>query len=141
MNIGEAAVQAGLSAKRVRHYEAIGLIPKASRTFGNYRAYSDHDVHTLRFIRHARSLGFSIEAIRALLALWRDRRRPSRKVKELVLAHIGELDRRIEDLRRMKATLEHLAGHCHGDDRPECPILEELAGTSPKSGDRRPDLR
>ena len=127
MNIGEAARQAGINAKRVRHYEAIGLLPKAARSSGNYRAYSDNDVHTLRFIRQARDLGFAIEDIRALLGLWRDRRRPSREVKKLVQRHADELRTRIAELQAMVVALEHLGHRCHGDERPECPILDELS--------------
>jgi Cu(I)-responsive transcriptional regulator len=130
MNIGEAAKQAGVNAKRVRHYETIGLLPKAARSGGNYRSYSENDVHMLRFIRHARDLGFAIEDIRALLALWRDRRRPSREVKKLVQRHTAELRARIAELQAMVGALEHLAHHCHGDERPECPILEELGSAT-----------
>ena len=126
MNIGEAARQAGINAKRVRHYEAIGLLPKAARSGANYRSYSENDVHTLRFIRQARDLGFAIGDIRALLALWRDRRRPSREVKKLVQRHTDELRARIAELQGMVAALEHLGHRCHGDERPECPILDEL---------------
>jgi len=128
MNIGEAARHSGVSAKMIRHYEEIGLIPKASRSYSNYRTYSGKDVHTLRFIRQARSLGFSIKQIEQLLGLWRNQRRPSGKVKALALAHIAELDARISELEAMKRTLGALAAHCHGDDRPECPILDRLAG-------------
>jgi MerR family copper efflux transcriptional regulator len=131
MNIGQAAAQSGVSAKRVRHYEAIGLIPKASRTFGNYRAYAANDVHTLRFIRHARGLGFPVDDIRELLGLWRNRRRPSREVKRLVERHAAVLRARIAELQAMLGTLEHLAQHCHGDDRPDCPILEGLEHGAP----------
>ncbi len=129
MNIGEAATASGVSAKMIRHYEDIGLVPKAKRTFANYRRYSGNDVHTLRFIKQARNLGFSIEQIQRLLALWNDRRRPSRKVKELALAHVKELEQRIEELQDMKRTLATLAKHCHGDDRPDCPILDSLERT------------
>ena len=130
MNIGEAAKHSGVSAKMIRHYEGIGLIPKASRTYSGYRTYSGKDVHTLRFIRQARNLGFSIKQIEQLLGLWRNQRRPSSKVKALALAHIAELDARIAELEAMKRTLGSLAAHCHGDDRPECPILEGLAAPS-----------
>ncbi|MDH4174885.1 MAG: Cu(I)-responsive transcriptional regulator [Betaproteobacteria bacterium] len=127
MNIGEAARHSGVTAKMIRHYEGIGLIPKATRTFSGYRTYSANDVHTLRFVRQARNLGFSIKQIEQLLGLWRNQRRPSSKVKALALAHIGELDARITELQAMKRTLQDLAAHCHGDERPECPILEGLA--------------
>jgi len=127
MNIGEAARRAGINAKRVRHYEAIGLLPKAGRSPANYRSYSESDVHTLSFIRQARVLGFAIDDIRTLLGLWRDRRRPSRDVKKLVERHASELRERIAELEAMLRALEHLARHCHGDERPDCPILEGLA--------------
>lgn len=127
MNISQAAAASGVSAKMLRHYETIGLVPKARRTSSNYRTYTDTDVHTLRFIRTARDLGFSIDDIRALLALWRERR-PSREVKRLAERHAGELRTRIAELEAMLAALEHLARHCHGDERPECPILDGLVG-------------
>ncbi len=129
MNIGEAAKRSGVSARMIRHYEGIGLIPTAKRAGSGYRTYSGHDVHTLRFVRQARNLGFSVEQIEQLLGLWRNQRRPSSKVKALALAHVAELDARIRNLGAMKATLEHLAVHCRGDERPDCPILDELAGT------------
>jgi len=138
MNIGEAAQASGVSAKMVRHYEEIGLIPRARRTLAGYRMYSEGDVHTLRFIKQARNLGFSIEQIEQLLKLWQDRRRPSRKVKELAQEHIRELEERIREMQDMKRTLETLAKHCHGDDRPDCPILAGLEKTLPLSGPRRP---
>ena len=127
LNIGEAAQASGVSAKMIRHYEGIGLIPKARRTVSDYRIYSGTDVHMLRFIRHARDLGFAMSQIAELLRLWRDQRRPSRDVKRLALGHIAALERKIGELQAMKATLEHLTAHCHGDERPECPILDELA--------------
>jgi Cu(I)-responsive transcriptional regulator len=128
MNIGQAARHSGVSAKMIRHYEEIGLIPKAARSYSGYRTYTGNDVHTLRFIRQARSLGFSIKQIEQLLGLWRNQRRPSSKVKALALSHIAELDARIVELQAMKRTLQSLAAHCHGDDRPGCPILDGLAG-------------
>lgn len=130
MNIGHTAQVSGVSAKMIRHYEGIGLIPKASRTDSGYRTYTASDVHTLRFIRQARNLGFSIRQIEELLGLWRNQRRPSSKVKALALAHVEELDARIRELEAMKQTLQALAAHCHGDDRPECPILDGLAAPS-----------
>ena len=129
MNIGEAAAASGVSAKMIRHYESIGLVPKPRRTGANYRSYAEADVHMLRFVRAARDLGFSMSQIGELLDLWRDRRRPSRKVKALVTAHVRELERRITELQAMKATLEQLAHSCHGDERPDCPILERLEGS------------
>ncbi len=139
MNIGEAAKASGVSAKMIRHYESVGLFPEASRTNAGYRQYTGNDVATLRFIRHSRDLGFSLDQIRELLGLWHDRRRPSRQVKALAQAHLQELDQKLQELHAMKATLEHLVQCCHGDDRPECPILEILAdaetqNTPPKSG-------
>ena len=128
MNISQAAAASGVSAQMIRHYEAIGLVPKPRRSGANYRVYSDADVHTLRFVRAARALGFSMPEIGELLDLWRDRRRPTRKVKALVTAHVRSLERRIAELQAMKSTLEQLAQHCHGDERPDCPILERLEG-------------
>lgn len=138
MNIGEAAQASGVSAKMLRHYEEIELIPKTKRTFSGYRMYSERDVHMLRFIKQSRNLGFSIEKIGQLLALWQDRRRTSRKVKELALVHIQELEERIREMQDMKRTLAMLAENCHGDDRPECPILAGLEKTLPVSGTRWP---
>jgi Cu(I)-responsive transcriptional regulator len=131
MNIGQAATASGVSAKMVRHYESVGLFPEAARTEAGYRQYTERDVHTLRFIRHARTLGFSIEQIRDLLGLWHNRKRPSRQVKALAQAHIEELEAKLQELQAMKATLEHLVHCCHGDDRPDCPILEALARDAP----------
>ena len=131
MNIGEAAKASGVSAKMIRHYESVGLFPEAHRTDSGYRQYSDKEVSTLRFIRQSRDLGFSIEQIRELLGLWQNRRRPSRQVKALAQAHIQELDQKLQELRTMKATLEHLAHCCNGDDRPDCPIIDNLADESP----------
>jgi MerR family copper efflux transcriptional regulator len=127
MNIGEAAKASGVSAKMIRHYESVGLFPEASRTDAGYRQYTEKEVRTLRFIRQSRDLGFSIEQIRELLGLWQNRRRPSRQVKALAQAHIEELDEKLKELQAMKATLEHLVDCCHGDDRPECPIIDTLA--------------
>lgn len=127
-NIGEAAALGGVSAKMIRHYESIGLIPPAARTFAGYRLYDDADVHRLRFIARARRLGFGIDDIRGLLALWQDRGRASAEVKRLALEHAEELARKIRDLQAMQRTLEDLAARCHGDDRPDCPILDDLAG-------------
>lgn len=128
MNIGQAAAASDVSAKMIRHYEQVGLFPQPPRTDSGYRRYSEREVHTLRFIRHARDLGFSIQQIGELLGLWQNRRRSSRQVKALAEAHIAELQRKAQELLAMKATLEHLVQCCHGDDRPDCPILEELAG-------------
>jgi MerR family copper efflux transcriptional regulator len=127
MDIGRAAKASGVSIKMIRHYEAIGLLPKIARTFANYRVYGDNDVHTLRFIRRARTLGFSMEDIRELLSLWQSRTRSSASVKKIARAHIDELKEKIAELQGMVKTLEHLVHHCHGDHRPECPILDDLA--------------
>lgn len=127
MNIGQAAAASGVSAKMIRHYEEGGLIRAARRTASNYRAYSDNDVHVLRFIKRARALGFSIADIKTLLSLWQDRSRSSSAVKRIAGTHIAELERKIAELQSMVRTLDHLVHHCHGDHRPECPILEELA--------------
>lgn len=127
MNIGEASRRSGVSAKMIRHYEEIGLLPPAARSQSGYRIYSDSDVHALRFIRRARDLGFPLHQIAQLLELWRDRRRSSADVKRIALAHVDELQRKIAELQSMARTLDHLARHCHGDDRPDCPILDDLA--------------
>jgi Cu(I)-responsive transcriptional regulator len=127
LNIGETAKASGVSAKMIRHYEKVGLFPEALRTEAGYRQYTDREVSTLRFIRQSRDLGFSIDQIRELLGLWQDKRRPSRQVKALAQAHLQELDVKLEELSAMKATLAHLVNHCHGDDRPDCPIVEGLA--------------
>jgi len=127
LNIGEAAKASGVSAKMIRHYESVGLFPEADRTDAGYRQYSDKEISTLRFIRQSRDLGFSIEQIRELLGLWQNRRRPSRQVKALAQAHLQELDQKLQELQAMKSTLEHLVHCCHGDDRPDCPILDTLA--------------
>lgn len=126
VNIGQAARRSGVSAKMIRHYEEIGLLPKAARTDSGYRLYAESDVHNLRFIRTARDLGFGIKDIASLLRLWRNRRRASKEVKRIALAHIAELERRIEEIQTMKRALEHLADCCHGDERPECPILDGI---------------
>lgn len=130
MNIGEAAKASGVSAKMIRHYESVGLFAQAARTEAGYRRYTDKEVGTLRFVRQSRDLGFSIEQIRQLLGLWQDRKRPSRQVRALALAHIEELDEKLEELQSMKATLEHLVHCCRGDDRPDCPIIDSLARES-----------
>ena len=127
MNIGDAAQASGVSAKMIRHYEEVGLFPAARRTSAGYRQYDENAVHTLRFIRHSRDLGFSIPEIAELVGLWHNRRRPSRQVKALAEAHIRELEQKAAELLAMKSALEHLVQCCHGDDRPDCPILDELA--------------
>ncbi len=127
MNIGAAAAASGVTAKMIRHYEAIGLLRPAQRRANDYRDYGERDVHELKFIRRARRLGFSMEEIGALLALWRDRGRPSREVRLIAEAHVGELEARIADMQAMAKTLRELVHKCHGDDRPDCPILDDLA--------------
>lgn len=128
MNIGQAAKHSGVSAKMIRYYESIGLIAPAERSVSNYRQYTDVDIRALRFIRRARDLGFSMEKIQRLLALWQRQDRTSAEVKTLAKAHIEELNRHIEDLMAMRDLLENLAAHCHGDEQPDCPILDELSG-------------
>ena len=128
MNIGQVAKKSGVSAKTIRYYESIGLIPEASRTESGYRTYSDRDVETLRFIHHSRNLGFSVKDVSRLLDLWRNQKRASSDVKELALSHIEEVDRKIAELKTIRDTLTHLTRRCHGDNRPDCPILKELAG-------------
>ena len=127
LNIGGTAKASGVSAKMIRHYEKVGLFPEALRTEGGYRQYTDREVSTLRFIRQSRDLGFSIDQIRELLGLWQDKRRPSRQVKALAQAHLQELDAKLRELGAMRATLAHLVNHCHGDDRPDCPIVDTLS--------------
>src|SRR6202044_3438445 len=117
----------GVTAKMIRHYEAIGLLRPAQRRGNAYRDYGERDIHELRFIRRTRRLGFSIAEIEALLALWRDRARPSREVKRIAEAHIGDLEARVADMQAMAKTLRTLVAACHGDDRPDCPILDDLA--------------
>lgn len=125
-SIGRAAKLSGVTPKMIRHYEALGLIPKAARTLGDYRVYSTAEVHTLRFVRRARALGFSMAEIDKLLGLWRNQRRASSEVKRLALKHVAELDAKIEELHSMRDALADLAAHCHGDQRPDCPILDDL---------------
>ncbi len=126
MQIGTVADKTGISAKAIRYYESIGLIAAAERTDSGYRVYGDHDVQTLRFIQRARGLGFSVGEVADLLALWRDSERRSAQVKALAANHVAEIDRKIAGLRGMRETLTYLMERCHGDDRPECPILDAL---------------
>jgi Cu(I)-responsive transcriptional regulator len=139
MNIGQAAEASGVSAKMIRYYESIGLIPKTVRTQAGYRVYSDSDVHTLRFIRRSRDLGFPVEQIGDLVSLWQDRDRASKDVKRVALEHVEVLERKIAELQQMAGTLRHLARHCHGDTRPDCPILEELASDEIPVGHSKSD--
>lgn len=127
MNIGAAAALSGVPAKTIRYYEDIGLVRPAPRTGGGYRAYGDDDVHFLRFVRRARSLGFTVNECRQLLDLYRNPHRASAEVKALTMRRIAEIDRKMAELAAMRSTLLGLAENCHGDDRPECPIIEELA--------------
>jgi Cu(I)-responsive transcriptional regulator len=132
MRIGQAAAASGVSAKMIRHYESIELVPSADRLSSNYRLYTSTDVHRFRFIHRARSLGFSVERIRELLKLWSDRNRCSSEVKRIALAHVAELEARIAQMRDMAAVLHGLADACEGDARPECPILRGLEGPPPE---------
>ncbi|WP_431099214.1 Cu(I)-responsive transcriptional regulator [Polaromonas aquatica] len=127
LNIGQAAAHSGVSAKMIRHYESLGLLPTVHRTDAGYRQYGEKEVHTLRFIRRARALGFSMAEITELLKLWQNKRRASADVKRIALAHMADLERRIVEMEAMKQTLGHLAHCCQGNSRPDCPILSELA--------------
>ncbi|MGK7864950.1 MULTISPECIES: Cu(I)-responsive transcriptional regulator [unclassified Falsiroseomonas] len=139
MNIGEASKASGVSVKMIRHYEAIGLLPAPLRTESGYRVYRAEDVHALRFIGNARDLGFPLTEIADLLSLWRDRGRASAEVKRLAQAHVTAIDEKVKALQAMGDTLRHLAAACHGDHRPECPILEGISGqaVSPGAKERR----
>lgn len=133
MNIGSASGRSGVPAKTIRYYESIGLIRPADRRDNNYRDYSDGDVQTLRFISRARGLGFSVKEVAALLTLWHDKKRASHDVKALALRHVDDIDRKIAELRGMRQTLVSLTEQCHGDNRPDCPILEDLARIEARS--------
>lgn len=137
MNIGEAAAASGVSAKMVRYYESVGLLPQARRSASGYREYDATDVHRLRFVRRARDFGFAMEEIEALLALWIDRTRSSKDVKRIALSHVAELDGKIRNLTGLRDTLLHLADCCHGDHRPDCPILDDLGGSSCSATSKR----
>ena len=128
MNIGDASKASGVSSKMIRYYEQIGLIKPAHRTDSSYRTYTDNDIHTLRFVRRARDLGFSVEQMKTLLALWRDRSRASADVKAIALEQVAELERKAAAIAEMTKTLKHLVNNCHGDHRPDCPIIEGLEG-------------
>ncbi len=127
MNIGTAAEQSGVPAKTIRYYEDIGLI-RPARGENGYRDYADNDIHRLRFLQRARSLGFTIDECRLLLSLYADKNRASSDVKAIAMAKIEEIDRKLVELQSLRATLTDLAGNCHGDDRPNCPIMDDLAG-------------
>ena len=130
MNIGQAARRTGLSSKMIRYYESIGLLQPATRSESGYRLYQDQDLHNLAFIKRSRDLGFSLEEVGKLLALWQDRHRASADVKALAVQHIETLNQRIEELVSLRETLSQLITHCQGDDRPDCPILKDLANGS-----------
>ncbi len=127
MHIGTVAGRSGIPSKTIRYYESIGLIPEAPRSEAGYRRYAERDLHTLRFIQRARGLGFSVKEVSALLMLWRDDRRASADVKALSERHVADIDRKITELRAMRRTLVDLIDRCHGDHRPDCPILDDLA--------------
>lgn len=127
-NIGEAAARSGVSAKMVRHYESLGLLPSVDRTESGYRRYTAKEVHTLRFIKRSRDLGFGMDEIANLLKLWQNRRRSSAEVRRIATQRVRDLDERIAEMQSMRRTLEHLIHCCQGDHRPECPILDELGG-------------
>lgn len=129
MNIGEAARASGVSAKMIRYYESVGLIPAAARSVAGYRSYGPREVQSLRFVRRARDLGFPVATIAELLALWSDQERHSADVKALALEHVAALERKIAEMQAMAGTLRHLAEACSGSDRPDCPILEDLGGS------------
>ena len=128
VNIGSAAQRSGISAKMVRHYESLGLLPRVARTDSGYRKYSEADVHTLQFIKRGRDLGFSMVEIAELVGLWHNRKRASANVKRIAQRHLDELAQRIEAMQAMQRSLASLLDHCHGDERPDCPILDDLAG-------------
>jgi Cu(I)-responsive transcriptional regulator len=135
MNIGEAAERSGLPAKTIRYYEDIALVRPSGRRANGYRDYDEQDLHRLRFVQRARSLGFSVEECRELLDLYRDRSRASADVKALAEHRIEDIRRKVVELQAMEQTLTRLVQHCHGDDRPDCPIIDDLAGTSTGGGD------
>lgn len=133
MNIGEAATATGISVKMIRYYEDIGLVGPALRTYSGYRVYQDKDIQTLRFVRRARDLGFTVKQIEGLLTLWRDRSRASADVKRIAQGHVEDLQRKMRELGEMIDALNHLSHHCSGDDRPDCPILATLGSDQPKA--------
>ena len=128
MNIGEASSASGVSAKMIRYYESIGLIRRPQRTESNYRVYGADEVHVLRFVKRARTLGFSVEETATLLGLWQDKSRASAEVKEIASSHVAALETKIAELQSMVGTLRHLVDCCGGNHRPDCPILDDLAG-------------
>jgi MerR family copper efflux transcriptional regulator len=132
-NIGEAARRSGVSAKMVRHYESLGLLPAVHRTDAGYRQYGEREVHTLRFIRRARDLGFGMAEIAELLKLWQNRRRSSADVRRIASGHVEQLTKKMDEMEAMRRTLQHLIHGCHGDSRPDCPILDELESPAPRA--------
>lgn len=126
MNIGEASKNSGVSSKMIRHYEELGIIPRPSRTESGYRRYNENDIHVLRFVRHSRELGFSMKDIKQLVGLWKNKSRSSAQVKTIAKKHRDELQRKLNEIQAIISTLDNLVGCCHGDERPDCPILEEL---------------
>jgi MerR family copper efflux transcriptional regulator len=128
MNIGEASARSGVSAKMIRYYEQVGVLPQPERRLSGYRAYDENDIHRLRFVRRARDFGFPVERIRELLRLWSDRKRPNSEVKRIAETHVAELDARIAQLTALRDSMKDLARRCHGDARPDCPILADLEG-------------
>jgi len=127
MNIGALYKETGIAAKTIRYYESVGLIAPPPRSRGNYRVYDERDLATLRFVQRARNLGFSVKEVGDLVALWQDRQRASADVRSLARAHLGEIERKLKELEAMRATLDHLIKRCHGNKRPDCPIIDELA--------------
>jgi Cu(I)-responsive transcriptional regulator len=138
MNVGDAAQRSGLPSKTIRYYEEIGLIAP-DRAANGYRSYSDDDIHRLAFLRRARGLGFSIEDCRQLMALYRDRHRASHDVRQIAEAHVVAIEEKLRELQSMRATLQTLIHACHGDDRPDCPILDDMAGVGGKRGGKNPE--
>lgn len=130
MNIGEVAALSGVNRKMIRRYESLGIIPKAGRNFSGYRQYSEKDIHILKFVKKARLLGFSMKDIKQLVSLWRNKTRSSTQVKSVALKHRNELDKKLKEIQQMLNTINHLIYHCHGDERPDCPIIDALDGSS-----------
>lgn len=126
MNIGEVAEQSDINSKMIRRYEELGIIPKAGRSLSGYRQYSQNDVHILKFVKRSRELGFSMKDVKQLVSLWRNKNRPSSQVKIIATKHINELEKKLAEIQSMLGTLKHLTKNCHGDQRPDCPILDEL---------------
>jgi MerR family copper efflux transcriptional regulator len=137
MNIGQAARASGISARMIRHYESIGLVPLPPRSPGGYRRYDESAVARLRFLKHARAVGFESDEIKKLLSLWQNSRRSARDVKRLAESHLADIEARIEQMRMIAASLSHLVEHCHGEDRPDCPILESLESAEEPANAKR----